>query len=512
MVKLVNPLFSLILALALALSNVPFQGVLASLSPDQHHHAAAEGTNVLQSFLTYNTTLESSIRPLNELSESQFTSFSHPLFPRYSVRVKKSKFCDATVNSYTGYVDFQGRHMFFYFFESRRDPDADDVILWTNGGPGCSSSLGLFMELGPCRILDEHGPKFHPESWNSNANVFFIDQPVGAGFSYFDFEHTIATSEEAARDIAAFIVIFFENFPEFKGRAFHMAGESYGGHVLPNFASHVYDQNARLLQEEVTPINLVSVMMGDGLTDVLTMTTSYYDMQCTPTSIAPINDVQTCVRLKQLRRRCQKWIPQACVEHFDAMECSTVINQCGFPFAEALNAVNKNPWDISKDCYDDPTGDSCYPEIKHHIEYLNRPNVRQAIGVDPTFTANFSLCNEDVLDAFHASLDSLHSTQDYVAALLERGVRVLVYVGTYDWLCNWIGNERWTKEMKWSGQKDFVDQELRDWFVDGRRSGITRSARGLTFATVEGAGHMVPYDKPKEALELMKRWLRDDKL
>jgi carboxypeptidase C (cathepsin A) len=31
-------------------------------------------------------------------------------------------------------VDIDARHLFFYFFESRSDPDKDDVIFWTNGG------------------------------------------------------------------------------------------------------------------------------------------------------------------------------------------------------------------------------------------------------------------------------------------------------------------------------------------------------------------------------------------
>lgn len=51
-------------------------------------------------------------------------------------------------SAFTGYIDIDARHLFFYFFESRNDPDKDDVIFWTNGGPGCSSSLGLLMELG----------------------------------------------------------------------------------------------------------------------------------------------------------------------------------------------------------------------------------------------------------------------------------------------------------------------------------------------------------------------------
>lgn len=129
-------------------------------------------------------------------------------------------------------------------------------------GPGCSSSLGLFMELGPCRVLDANGTKFHPESWNSNANIFFVDQPIGVGFSYAEYGETVGTTEEAAKDIASFVAIFFENFSKFKGRAFHMAGESYGGRYIPVFASEVYDQNERLVEAGMTPINLQSVMIG----------------------------------------------------------------------------------------------------------------------------------------------------------------------------------------------------------------------------------------------------------
>lgn len=79
---------------------------------------------------------------LNALSADDFTSFTHPAMPSYGLRIKKTpaEFCDPTVKSYTGYldVDYGTKHMFFYFFESRNDPDADDVLMWINGGPGCS--------------------------------------------------------------------------------------------------------------------------------------------------------------------------------------------------------------------------------------------------------------------------------------------------------------------------------------------------------------------------------------
>lgn len=91
-------------------------------------------------------------------------------------------------------------------------------------------------------------------------------------------------------------------------------------------------------------------------------------------------------------------------------------------------------------------------------------------------------------------MDPLHPTDIHIAALLERGVRVLIYVGTYDWICNWVGNERWTLAMDWSGKEAFGSQALREWSVDGKTVGKTRSTKGLTFATVDGAGHMVSSD------------------
>src|SRR5258706_13533108 len=103
--------------------------------------------------------------------------------------------------SSSGYVDIGAKHLYFNFFESRSSPDTDPVIMWTNGGPGCSSSLGLYMELGPCQIVGpDLKPEYNPFSWNSKASIFFIDQPVGVGFSYADYGEHVGTTEDAALD------------------------------------------------------------------------------------------------------------------------------------------------------------------------------------------------------------------------------------------------------------------------------------------------------------------------
>ena len=129
--------------------------------------------------------------------------------------------------------------------------------------------------------------------------------------------------------------------------------------------------------------------------------------------------------------------------------------------------------------------------IRSIAKYLDQPEVRSLLGVDPAAAQNFSACSNDVGMAFNTALDALHPSYDYVAGLLERGVRVLIYVGAYDWICNWVGNERWTLALDWSGKAEFSSQELREWSVNGAVAGKTRSANGFTFATIDGAGHMV---------------------
>jgi carboxypeptidase C (cathepsin A) len=79
----------------------------------------------------------------------------------------------------------------------------------------------------------------------------------------------------------------------------------------------------------------------------------------------------------------------------------------------------------------------------------------------------------------------------HIAALLDHGVRVLVYAGKYDLACNFVANDRVTRDLEWHGTQQFVAQPLRDWVVDGQPAGETRAFGGLTFATIRDAGHQV---------------------
>ncbi|KLO15312.1 alpha/beta-hydrolase [Schizopora paradoxa] len=432
------------------------------------------------------------------ISSEHFSQFSHPEIQGLSARIKKSQFCDGGVDSYTGYIDAGTRHLFFYFFESRNDPGNDDVLLWTNGGPGGSSSLGLFMELGPCNIAGPNSTKYNPHSWNSNANIFFIDQPVGTGFSYTDFGETVGSTEEGAKDVAKFMALFFETFSKFKGRPFHLTGESYAGRYLPLFGAAIYDQNAELQSKGLTPVNLKSVAIGNGATDFFALLRSYYDVQCTNASIEPIQSIDECIQMRLALPRCEKMQKHSCVDHFDHMDCEAAFGFCfnalAMPYhrLENLNTYassGRNPYDMTLRCAENHDVD-CYPEQPDIETFLSQKWVQKEIGVDPSF-GNFSSISMNVNFAFWASGDPLYQNSHYLAELLERGVRVLIYAGTYDWIANWVGNERWTREMVWSGQAGYVKEELVDWSVDGHVAGKVRSYGNFTFATIYGAGHLV---------------------
>jgi len=385
--------------------------------------------------------------------------------------------------------------------------------MWINGGPGCSSALGLFMELGPCTVNDKpksaNDTTANPYSWNQNANVFFLDEPLGVGFSQGEHGQAVKTTEEAAMDVQAFVQIFFDTFKEYEGRDFHMAGESYGGRYLPVFASAVLDGNKALKAADKKPINLKSVMIGNGITDFFTTTESYYPYQC-QTQLGrdePVQPIGECVRMAEAVPRCHEYTKKGCLDSSDYVKCSMAIEYCEETIGGSFVSAGVNPYDISKPCTLEELSDSlCYPETKKIGHYLNLPDVRKTLGVDKAH-GPWSSCDNLVGTNFHASLDQVGKTWLYVSNLLERGVRILNYAGTYDFICNHVGNEMWMERLAWSGKKGFNNESLTEWKVDGKVAGSYKSYNNLSLLKVYYAGHMVPLDKPKEALAMLTSWL-----
>ena len=96
-----------------------------------------------------------------------------------------------TVKSYTGYADVaDDQHIFFWFFEARDvDPKEAPLTVWMNGGPGSSSMIGLFGELGPCWVDGKGVVRDNAWSWSRRSNLLVVDQPAQVcNFSRFCLE------------------------------------------------------------------------------------------------------------------------------------------------------------------------------------------------------------------------------------------------------------------------------------------------------------------------------------
>ncbi|KAK0564562.1 hypothetical protein OC861_004209, partial [Tilletia horrida] len=484
-----------------------------------------------------------------------FTTLTHEEFPHLSVRIrqhggsstapglKKEKdsksdpdaWCDPTVTSWTGYIDtIDGKSLWFQAFESRSNPEKDPLLLWTNGGPGCSSAVGLFQELGPCSVPLRNGAmpqgppingtKWNPHSWNSESSIIFIDQPVGVGFSYTRYGVHTYDADQGAVDVYAFLRIFFSAFPKFANSDFTMTGESYGGRYLPRYASEIVDRNQAYVQRAARAgealdkskiINLKSVAIGNGATARAKQIGSYYDLTCTRKGgqKEPILSISTCKRMEVWTKKCLKLLPKYCVDDFAFDDCQLWQNACAQELKGPYMLSGRNPYNMEDDCKAGYGDNMCYEVMADIRAYLDRPDVRELIGAAPVEQiGNFTGCNEEVGLGFGLAGDGFVDNTGYVSGLLERGIKLLIYVGTLDWTCNWVGNKKWLFEMEWSGKDKFLAAKNYRWIVDGKEAGETQSAEGLTWVTILGAGHMVPYDKPVEAKNMLYRWLSGEAL
>ena len=141
---------------------------------------------------------------------------------------------------YSGFLNVRptGKGLHYVFIESLSQPSPDPIMIWFNGGPGCSSLLGMFQENGPYIIDDgETIIKPNPYPWNQESNLLYIESPAGVGFSYGqtpeDLIHTDMTQSE---DAFAALQDFYMAFPAYKNNSLYITGESYAGIYGPYLA------------------------------------------------------------------------------------------------------------------------------------------------------------------------------------------------------------------------------------------------------------------------------------
>lgn len=421
-------------------------------------------------------------------------------FPEHRLRIKTPNELGLdTVKQYSGYLDIDegDKHFFFWFFESRNDSKNDPLILWLNGGPGCSSLLGLLFESGPGKVDENFKVVTNEYSWNNNASMLYLEQPVNVGFSYSSWPVTDTVA--AGKDVYAFLSLFFENFPEYASLPFHMMGESYGGHYVPVFASEILSHEDRIF-------NISTVLIGNGLTDVLTQYDYYEPMACGKGGYPAVLNETDCQSMLDAQPVCESLISN-CYKNQNIWTCTPAEVYCDTKILAPYVATGMNAYDVTKKC---EGTNLCYPELEVQDKWLSQDYVRKALGVDESIESH-STCNFGLNYLFRIKGDWMKPFHTKITDLLEARVPTLAFAGDKDFICNWLGVDAWTQNLLWHGHTKFGEQSLEPWTVKGKPAGEYRNYEHFTFLRVYGAGHMVPYDQPEAALDMINRWVAGDR-
>ncbi|KAJ5246511.1 hypothetical protein N7468_001494 [Penicillium chermesinum] len=406
---------------------------------------------------------------------------------------------DPNVKSYSGYADVsENEHIFWWFFETRNgDPQEAPLTIWINGGPGSSSMIGLFQELGPCGV-DLDGKVYNnPYSWSNASNMLFIDQPATTGFSYTipipayadadgrivqlpnntcpdyaqqydscgtyskpDISLVPNSTTGAAPNMWKTLQGFLGAFPQYAKGGLNFATESYGGHYGPVFNAYFLDQNEKKVNGSI-PIKYQA----------------YYNF-----SVFPGNTYD--------------YIP-----YNDSVKAEWYNNLYG----------KGNCVDQTLECYATGRSDICSTAdsfCANKVENLydiysgrDDPKVLSAIGA----YQNFSESSGTVGNSFSSTGDDdrTSGTIGDVKRLLEAGIQVTMYFGDADYNCNWLGGQVVADEIDAPGYKKagFVNLTTSDGVVHGQ----VRQSDLYTFVRIYESGHEVPFYQPLAALEFFTR-------
>ncbi|XP_031481045.1 serine carboxypeptidase 24-like isoform X1 [Nymphaea colorata] len=438
---------------------------------------------------------------------------------------------------YSGYITVDkkhGRALFYWLTEAAIDPTAKPLVLWLNGGPGCSSiAFGASAEVGPFRIKKNGSALYlNKYSWNREANILFLESPAGVGFSYTNTSSDLAgfgdertgkftsllilsvykrftliifiinvlpyiVTKSSASDSLTFLLGWLTRFPRYKHRDFYIAGESYAGHYIPQLAKKVHDYN------KVTKSNLINLkgfLVGNPVMD------SNYDNIGTVNywwSHALISDATYKSILKfcnfsrpaDRTEKCNDIIEHAATHDFGNINPYSIYTpSCPTSSKSRLSGILLKNTLIGSPTYGyDPCSEN------YAVQYYNRLDVQRAMHANTSgIPYKWTTCSE-VLTQWKDSQVSMLPTY---RELIKAGLRIWVFSGDADSVVPVTATRFSLSHLGLP-----VKIPWYPWYSDGQVGGWTEVYQGLTFATVRGAGHQVPTFQAKRAFSLFKSFL-----
>ncbi len=366
------------------------------------------------------------------------------------------------------------------------------------------------MELGPYRVEEGGKLVYNEGSWDEFANILFVDQPVGTGFSYVNTDSYVHELEEMADQFLIFMDKWFDLFPQYENDDLYFAGESYAGQYIPYIAKAVLDRNTRKRAEGKRTWNLAGLLIGNGW-------------------IAPVEQYQAYLPFAYQNGMIQGGTPEAakveaqqsiCIselakpgnsEKVDLSPCEAVLSL--ILEVSKVNNMCYNMYDIRLQDKWPSCGMAWPPDLVTVTPYLRQQDVLNALHINPDKRTGWVECAGAVSSAFRAR-NSKPSIQ-LIPGILEAGVPMVLFSGANDMICNHVGTEDLISNMQWSGGKGMelssgVIAPQRDWEFEGEAAGLYQEARNLTYVKFYNSSHMVPFDYPRRTRDMLDRFMKVD--
>ncbi|CAN6450360.1 unnamed protein product [Victoria cruziana] len=409
-------------------------------------------------------------------------------------------------SQYSGYITVDkkhGRALFYWLTEATVDPTSKPLVLWLNGGPGCSSiAFGASAEVGPFGIKKNGSALYlNKYSWNREANVLFLESPAGVGFSYTNTSSDLDESgdKRTASDSLIFLLGWLARFPRYKYRDFYIAGESYAGHYIPQLAKKVHDYN-KVAKSSL--INLKGFLVGNPVTD------TYYDNIGTVNywwSHALISDATYKSILKfcnfthpaERSEKCNNLIYYASTHDFGNINPYNIYTpSCPTSSEKKVSGINllKNSL-IGRLAYG-------YDPCSEHyaVQYYNRLDVQRAMHANTSgIPYKWRSCSVELKQWVDSEASMLPTYRELIN---KAGLRIWVFSGDADSVVPVTATRFSLSHLGLP-----VKIPWYPWYSSGQVGGWTEVYQGLTFATVRGAGHQVPTFEAERALFLFKSFL-----
>ncbi|GMY18548.1 serine carboxypeptidase-like 50 [Fagus crenata] len=380
--------------------------------------------------------------------------------------------------------------MFYAFYEAQKaiSPLSETpLIIWLQGGPGCTSVVGNFMELGPWRVSSHKASskpfalEQNPGSWNHLFGLLFLDNPIGTGFSIASTLEEIPRNQySVAKHLFSAITSFVELDPLFKFRPLYLAGESYAGKYVPAIGYYILKKNPYLAMSK--RLNLAGIAIGNGLTDPVTQVATH-----------AMNAYYSGLINERQRNELEK-------AQWEAVKLTKMGN-----WKEATNARIR-VLDMLQSMTGLATLNDYSKKVPYNTEllstFLQKEEVKKALGVNESMV--YELCSDIVAAALR---DDFMKSMKYMVELLVKKSKVQLYQGQLDLRDSVVSTLASVKTMKWEGLSEFLMAERRVWEVNGELAGYVQKWGNLSHVVVLGAGHLVPTDQPLSSQAMIEDWI-----